>query len=361
MKPVCFAIAALVVLSCTTKQEDGKYAYQAKPYVPQDMPDNGGNGDDYNIVISAEKQSWTTATKATETKAGTNDIPWATGEKVLLLPSDQTFEGCTTREDYYDDNGIHHGNISTSRPTKKIVCSVSRINGMKCTLKPDAPLEPGIYRATYPYFGEDDNTDGIWYDIVHLCFYMPTAKGLMFNSRNIMISDPVPYEDGDSLSFMMNHFCSLINIDLYPPKTGTYKHYPFLTSQNPIFSGKVNYWIDREYNEPDDYDVEGVWLDFTALNTNYVVTLSEGQACHTSTGILPIDYDGEPVCVHLFYEDGDHYVSEPFPLPSLSPGMESEVIEVRVFNKTDEPLQGHSSRFFKDPTDNDAPQDWIFQ
>ena len=67
----------------------------------------------------------------------------------------------------------------------------------------------------------------------------------------------------------------------------------------------------------------------------------------TSTALLPTDFDNIPVCVHLVYEDGTHYVSEKFNLPTMGIG-EEMTVKVENFQKTDDDLHGLWGECFKD-------------
>lgn len=316
-----FILCALLLISCTGRH-------------------NSLNPDDNRVLINAEKKSWTTATKATDTISVSSDVPWKVGEQVLLLRSDQTYDACTVIDGVVDeDGGLISGSITTYKPEVKTVCTVYQADGLKCQLVPETPLESGTYRAFYPY--KDADYDIKWYDMVVMTFYFPSSMGLEYNSHNVVISDPVDYEVGDSISFVLNHLCALLNIDILPPKTGTFKYYPFLVAEAPVLASGVDYWLDREYNVPDDYSTGKVWVDFTALNSIDGRDMKQGSVTRTKTGILPLDYDGLPMRIYLTYWDGGYYYSEPFSLPSLSVGKESERIVVDSFTKTDEPFQGH--------------------
>ncbi|MBO4605527.1 MAG: hypothetical protein J5667_03185 [Bacteroidales bacterium] len=347
MKKVLYSLAFMAICSCT----------------PTPLNNNGDPKPQF--YISAEKTAWKSAheTKATDTLTISNDIPWEIGEKVLLLMSDQSYEGCTIHtidSTYNKDTGgydISEG-WQTPRPEKKTICTVYKADGLKSVLIPDAPLEEGTYRAFYPYSEASDETDGKWYDMMHLSFYSPSKVALEYNSQKIVISDPVTYKTGDSLNFVLNHFLSLIDIDIYPPKTGSYHRQLFLASQTTVFPGKIDYWIDEEHNKPDDYRGVG-WMNFTALNPKTERKLEEGIKFQTATGILPLPFEDAPVCVHLFYRDGTHYVSEPFALPSLSIGVETKLV-AKNFSQTDEPLQGASGSSFHGPIEEEFP-DWLFQ
>ncbi len=340
MKKILFVLAVLVVYSCTPES-----------------PNNYGNLKK-SLYIGAEKTAWKPAheTKADDSLTVSNDIPWKVGEKVLLLSSDQSYEGCTVHtvdSTYNEETGryeITSEGWSTSRPTKKTICTVSKADGLKSILIPDTPLEEGTYRAFYPFYPEIN--DAYWYDRLDMKFYIIPRNGMNKDSQDIMYSDPVSYEIGDSLSFVLNHFVALIDIDIYPPKTGFLAYYAMLASDAPVFPGTIQYWIDKKSLDPLSY------LNFTSINTLKGSSLKEGVKCKSATSVYPLPFDGAPVYVHLFYSDGTHYVSEQLSLPSLAYGEETKLVATD-FSETDEPYQGAGSETFGGPIEFDYPE-WLF-
>ena len=340
MKHVFYTLAAFAMLSCTAGRPD----VNNDAHVP-DVEDNVEEEEMLDGAISAEKESWITVTRGSDDRAFAKDIPWEVGDKVLLLGSDQSFEACSYSEVYYDENGVETGGMSgTDRPTKKTICTVSKIAGLKCTLVPDTPLEEGTYRAFYPLY------DIIWYDKVHLSFLYEIMEEGEY-PENLVVSEPVEYKDGHKLKFVMKHICALVDIDIYPPKTGEYTALK-LFAQSPVFAGKANIWVDGEYSINDFADG---WLNFTTLRGNGR-SISEGTVFPTSTALLPIEYAGMPMTVHLVYEDGTHYVSDPFAMPSLRLG-EVSSMEIRNFQQTDAPLEGLWGDCYNDPAPTPYPID----
>lgn len=309
MKHLILALASLAVLSCT-----------AAPSITPETPDVPETPDiaEPDGLISAEKQSWVVATKSSDDRAFAKDIPWVEGDKVLLLSSKQSLEGCTV----VDGFGMY-----VVKATKTL-CTVAKASGLKCTLVPDEPLEPGTYRAFYPVY------DYAWYDFLHLSFLYEDWDELDFKHQDIVVSDPVEYKDGGKLAFVMKHVCGLIDIDVYPPKSGTYS-YLKLFAETTVFAGKADYRLDREYNID---EIASGWLNFTTLRGDGN-DLKAGVVFPTSTGLLPVQYNGMPVCIHLIYTDGTHYVSAPIAMPSLKFG-EAAKLEVRDFKETIEPMRG---------------------
>lgn len=318
MRCPIFTLAALAVISCTANRIDS--------------PDSPDTPDPVNAVeISAEKESWVPVTRASDDRAFAKDLPWSEGDKVLLLSSDQSVEGCTTTETW--DGG---GSVTTGHPNKKIICTVSKANGLKCTLLSETPLEEGTYRAFYPVY------DYLWYDYVHLSFLYEDWKELDSKHQDLVISDPVEYKEGHQLKFVMKHICALIDIDIYPPKTGNYS-YLKIFADSPVFAGKADIYLDKPYNV--DEFASG-WLNFTTLRGEGNA-LQEGTVFETSTGLLPIEYNGMPMCIHLVYDDGIHYVSAPFAMPTLHFGEENKLI-VRDFQVTNQPMQGLWGDYYGD-------------
>lgn len=299
MKRLLYALAVLAVISCTSKPLD--------PSVKD------------KLVIRAEKVSWMPATKGSDDQVISKDLPWSVGDEVMLLRSHQVL-------DSWDGQN----------PVERIICTVSTIDGLKCTLVPDTPLEEGTFRAFYPVY------DYVYYDCIHLSFLYEEGLGLDANNQDVVISDPVSYQEGQDLTFVMKHVCASVDIDIYPPKTGDYSFLK-LFAESPVFAGKVNYSFDKEYRID---DIADGWLNYTTLR-GQGRSLKEGEAFWTSTGLLPIQYNGMPMCIHIVYEDGTHFISEPFAMPSLSFGVENRLI-VKDFKETTEPMVGLWGDYYDD-------------
>lgn len=329
MKRLFYTFAFLTVLSCTA--------------FPEDPAENLDNQDVIEDLISAEKKSWAPATRGSDELAFAKDIPWEVGDRVLLLGSDQRYEDCTIREDHYENGVLVGGSVYTAHPVKKTFCTVSKAAGLKCTLVPDTPLEEGTYRAIYPVY------EYLWYDMIHLSFLYEDWQELDFKHQDIVISDPVTYKENHKLSFVMKHVCALTDMDIYPPKTGKYS-YLKLFAREPVFAGKAEYWFDNEY---DVDDIADGWLNFTTLRGEGR-SMEAGVVFPTSTGLLPVQYDGMPMCIHLVYEDGTHYVSETFDMPSLQFGEVNSLV-VKNFSETDQPLQGLWGDYYRDPSPSPYP------
>lgn len=336
MNRFVFILAIIGVLSCT-----------ACGHESSDKPDN-------KTGISAKKKCWNViSTKADEVETvgeedkrdtiGINDVPWLDGEKVLLLGSDQTLEKC--RNSYF--------------PYKTTLCTVYKADGMKCALIPDTTLEEGVYRAFYPVY------DFAWYDMIHFSFLYEIDEDpsifihspqndpqvALIDHQDIVVSDSVSYKKGEPLEFVLNHILALIDIDIYPPKTGKFTHLK-LAAEVGAFGSKVEYYFDG--NSILDQQIRGEWLNFTPLRCS-IRSMEEGVVLKTSTGLLPVQYDGLPVCIHIIYEDGTHYVSEPFAMPSLCQGVENQLV-VKDFKQTNDPLIGFFAKYGESSTN----QDYIF-
>ena len=67
--------------------------------------------------------------------------------------------------------------------------------------------------------------------------------------------------------------------------------------------------------------------------------MTEGELFHTSTGLLPVQYNDMPMSVYIVYDDGTYYQSEKFLMPSLNFGVENKLV-VDKFNQIDEPVMG---------------------
>ena len=85
--------------------------------------------------------------------------------------------------------------------------------------------------------------------------------------------------------------------------------------------------------------------------------MKEGEPFHTSTGLLPIQYDGLSMRIYLAYDDGTYYVSDPFAMPSLNFGVLNS-LTVNKFNKIDAPLQGYWGDCYLDK--NPTPYDLLY-
>ena len=300
MKRLFYALAVLAVISCTSK--------------PLPLDDSSVKN-----VIRAEKASWIPATKGADDQMVAKDLPWSVGDKVMLLRSNQVLE-----------------NWDGQNPVERILCTVSTIDGLKCTLVPDTPLEEGTFRAFYPVY------DYAFYDYIHLSFLYEEGLGLDAKNQDVVVSDPVSYQEEQELSFVMKHVCALVDIDIYPPKTGNYSFLK-LFAESPVFAGKVNYFFDKEYSID---DIADGWLNFTTLR-GQGRSLKEGEVFWTSTGLLPIQYNEMPMCIHIVYEDGTHFISESFAMPSLSFGVENH-LDVRDFKETTEPMNGLWGDYYDD-------------
>ena len=294
------------------------------------------NGD----VIEAEKESWVqmAMTRASSDIAFAKDIPWQTGDKVMLIRTDS--------EKTLDQWGrVNMGEITYT-------CTVSKAAGLKCTLASDVPIETGVYHAVYPVY------DYIYYDmsysslVLHLSFLYEEGLGLDYEHQDIVISEPVSYKKGQKLSFVMKHVCALADIDIYPPKTGSFSLLKVVAA-DPVFAGKVNYRINNEY---DINEIADTWFNFATLRGSGKY-MEEGELYQTSTGLLPVQYSGMSMSVYLVYEDGSYYLSEPFAMPSLQFGVQSK-LTVDRFNKLDTPFQGLSGDCYMDT--NPRPYDILF-
>ena len=186
----------------------------------------------------------------------------------------------------------------------------------------------------------------------HLSFLYELSLGLDYQHQDIVISEPVSYKEGHKLSFVMKHVCALVDIDIYPPKTGDFKLLK-VVAENTVFAGKANYYINDEY----DIDrIADVWFNFTTLRgrDNSMV---EGELFQTSTGLLPVQYGGMPMNIYLVYEDGTYFLSETFEMPSLNFGEAAELV-VDDFEEISVPVQGLAADRYMDS--NPQPYDIIY-
>lgn len=285
--------------------------------------------------IIAEKDSWIQETKSSDDIAFANDIPWKEGEKVMVIRTDT--------EKKIDE----WGRVDLKDIT--YMCTVSKAAGLKCTLMPEIPLESGTYHAVYPVY------DYVYFDsslVLHLSFLYEDGLGLDYLHQDIVVSEPVSYKEGHKLSFVMKHVCALVDIDIYPPKTGDISLLKVVADEI-AFAGKANYRINDEY---DINTIADCWFNFTTLRGDGTY-MKEGDPYHTSTGLLPVQYDGMPMRIYLVYNDGTYYLSEPFSMPSLNFGVQN-ILTVDKFNKIDEPVQGFWGDYYMD--DNPQPYDIIY-
>ena len=289
-------------------------------------------------VIVAEKDSWIQITKSSDDKAFAKDIPWQEGEKVMVIRTDS--------EKKIDQ----WGRVDLTDLT--YICTVSKASGLKCTLVSDVPLETGVYHAVYPAY------DYINYDlsysslVLHLSFLYESNLGLDYKHQDIVISEPVSYKEGHKLSFVMKHVCALLDIDIYPPKTGNFSLLKVVADEI-AFAGKANCIINNEY---DINKIADCWFNFTTLRGDGTY-LKKGEPYHTSTGLLPVQYDGMPMRVYMVYDDGTSYLSAPFSMPSLEFGVQNS-LTVDKFNEIAEPVQGFWGDYYMD--EDPQPHDIIF-
>ena len=217
------------------------------------------------------------------------------------------------------------------------MCVVSESDGLKCTLVPETPLDNGVYRAIYPAY------DYVFYEVlnpydtaqlsmyIHLSFLYEESLGLDSKHQDIVVSDPFTYNEEQGLSFVMKHICALVDIDIYPPKTGNYSLLKVI-SDKIVFPGKVNYFTSGRY------DTQNTWFNFATLRADQR-SIKQGEVFHTSTGLVPIEYNEMPMRVYLVYDDGTYYLSEKFNMPSLVFGVENK-FTIDEFEEIKEPMQG---------------------
>ena len=289
-------------------------------------------------VIQTEKESWKLMTKSSDDKAFAKDIPWKEGDKVMVIRVDT--EKTLDQWDRVELEDLTY------------YCTVSKASGLKCTLTSDVPLESGVYHAVYPAY------DYVNYDlsysslVLHLSFLYEDNLGLDYEHQDIVVSDPVSYKEGHKLSFVMRHVCALVDIDIYPPKTGNFALLKIVADET-VFAVKANYIINNEY---DITEIADVWFNFTTLRGDGT-NLKQGEIYHTSTGLLPVQYDGMSMRVYLVYDDGTYYLSEPLSMPSLEFGV-VKTLTVDKFNEISEPVQGLWADYYKDK--NPLPYDIIY-
>ena len=286
-------------------------------------PDSSASG------LYAEKASWKPAVKSSDDNMYVKDIPWKEGEKVMLIRTDA--------EKTLDQWGrVELGLITDT-------CTVTDVSGLKCTLVPDHPLVEGEYQAVYPVY------DYVTYDTyhsslcIHFSFLYDKGSLIEYEHQDVVVSDKLIYKQGEEMSIIMKHVCALIDIDVYPPKTGNYTLLKVI-SNNAVFAGKVNYYLNDEYNID---NIADAWLNYTTLRGKDM-TLTEGEPFHTSTGLLPIQYNDMPMNIYLAYDDGTYYLSEQFLMPSLNFGVQNK-LSVGNFTKLDGPMEGLWGEYYMDP------------
>ena len=318
MKHLICLLAVLAIISCTETPLNPDNTDSTPSDIVSNPSDN--DSEESSDAIYAEKDSWKQTTKSSDDKAFAKDIPWQDGEKVMVIRVDS------------EKKVDQWGRVDMEDIT--YMCTVSKAAGLKCTLEPETPLESGIYHAVYPVYDYVSYNASKSSLCIHLSFLYELGLGLDYKHQDIVISDPVTYKEGHKLSFVMRHVCALVDIDIYPPKTGKCSLLKII-SEDIAFAGKANYDIN------DEYDIDNIsdgWFNYTTLRGDET-NMTEGELFHTSTGLLPIQYDGMPMRVYMAYDDGTYYLSEPFPMPSLDFGVLNS-LTVNNFNKITEPMQG---------------------
>lgn len=298
-----------------------------------------GTGDvESGDIIQAEKESWMLMTKSSDDKAFAKDIPWQEGEKVMVIRID------TAKQP--NKNGI------VDLEDLTYLCTVSKASGLKCTLTSDVPLESGVYHAVYPVYDYINYFAPYSSLVLSLSFLYEEGLGLDYEHQDIVVSEPVSYEAGHKLSFVMKHVCALVDIDICPPKTGNFSLLKIVADET-VFAGKANYIINNEY---DINEIADGWFNFTTLRGDGTY-MKQGEIYHTSTGLLPVKYDGMSMSVYLVYDDGTYYLSKPFSMPSLEFGA-VKTLKVDEFNEISEPVQGWWADYYMDK--NPMPYDILY-
>lgn len=343
MKNVFWGLALLLAASCTVAPID-TVGTESEPSVSEpsgsDLPATG---------LYAEKDSWRVVTKSSVDN--TNDIPWRDGEKAMLIRTDvlDSIINASIKQVSTVFPELEPGTIEFINEVSSIVCPqvsinemkhmcvVSESDGLKCTLVPETPLDNGVYRAIYPAY------DYVFYEVlnpydtaqlsmyIHLSFLYEESLGLDSKHQDIVVSDPFTYNEEQGLSFVMKHICALVDIDIYPPKTGNYSLLKVI-SDKIVFPGKVNYFTSGRY------DTQNTWFNFATLRADQR-SIKQGEVFHTSTGLVPIEYNEMPMRVYLVYDDGTYYLSEKFNMPSLVFGVENK-FTIDEFEEIKEPMQG---------------------
>lgn len=308
--------------------------------------------------IYAEKDSWDIVTKSSDPNMYLNDEPWEDGDKVMLIRTDiaDSIVLATiarVQREYPElevgsvefDNMVHSivtNIIDIDDMTETHMCIVTESDGLKCTLVPDEPLEEGVYQAVYPVY------DYVFYShldrslMIHFSFLYDKGSLVEYEHQDVVISDKLICKQGEEISFVMQHVCALIDIDIYPPKTGNYTLLKVI-ADNAVFAGKANYYLKDEYNID---NIADAWLNYTTLRGKDM-TMTEGEPFYTSTGLLPIQYDDMPMNIYLAYDDGTYYLSEQFLMPSLNFGVKNK-LSVGNFTKLDGPMEGLWGGYYMD-------------
>lgn len=341
MKRLIFLITAFAVISCTenpmnTTEDNGESNTNITPAANEFL---------------AEKAPWQVETRASDDTAFAKDIPWQEGEQVMVIctglaekkdedKGGNNDEGAENGDGAEDSDGAEGGEVVDNRG-KIYMCTVSKANGLKCTLTSEVDLEDGLYQAVYPVYDYV-----FYYDYglqLHLSFLYEEGLGLDYKHQDIVISEPTTYKKGHKLSFEMKHVCALVDIDIYPPKTGNFSLLKVVADET-VFAGKAN------YNPSDEYSINGIadqWFNFTTLRGDGN-SVKEGELFHTSTGLLPVQYDGMPMRIYMKYEDGTYFLSDTFSMPSLNFGVENK-LTITNFEQIDGPVQGLWGYYYQDP------------
>ena len=332
MKYLFYLFIIFSVVSCNVTSIDSTDVESGK------LEDSNVEAESSEFEIEAEKESWMSSTKSSSDKAFAKDIPWQIGEKVMVIRTD-------TEKELDDWNRVKLEDIT-------YMCTVSKAAGLKCRLESEVPLEDGVYQAIYPaydYVGYDVSASSL---TVHLSFLYELDLGLDYRHQDIVISEPITYKKGHKLSFVMKHICALVDIDIYPPKTGNYFLLKVIAG-DIAFAGKANYYANKKY---DINSIADCWFNFATLRGDGN-SLKEGELFETSTGLLPVQYDGMPMNIYLVYEDGTYYLSETFSMPSLNFGVANKLV-VDEFTEIQEPMQGFWGDYYMYP--DPQPHDIIY-
>ena len=305
MKRFIWGLIAFVAVSCSTN-----------PYTPSNVESDKPETNPQKSGLYAVKDSWKHITRST-VNAVVHDIPWQEGEKVMFIRLDGDRE--------YD----RYGNANMNKIT--FLCTAADVLGLECALVPDAPLEDGVYQAVYPvydYIGCTSYNPNLY---IHLSFLYEEGLGLDYKHQDIVVSDPITYTKDQAVPVVMKHICALVDIDIYPPKTGDYILLKVVADKT-VFPGKVNYDVTGEY------DCQNTWFNFATLRAGGN-SMTQGELFQTSTGLVPIEYNEMPMKIYLVYKDGTYYLSEEFKMPSLRFGEENKII-IDEFVEIKDPVQG---------------------
>ena len=345
---------ALIVVSCVEFTETPSI-----PSTPSTPSNPSESKPDSKITeFYAEKDSWDIATKSSDPNRYLDDEPWEDGDKVMLIRTDvadsivlATIARVQQEHPELEVGSVEFDNMVYSIVTKIVdidamtkthMCVVSESDGLKCTLIPDEPLEEGVYQAIYPVY------DYVFYShldrslMIHFSFLYDKGSLVEYEHQDVVISDKLLCKQGEEISFVMQHVCALIDIDIYPPKTGNYTLLKVIAN-NAVFAGKVNYYLKDEYNID---NIADAWLNYTTLRGKDM-SMTEGEPFYTSTGLLPIQYDDMPMNIYLAYDDGTYYLSEQFLMPSLNFGVKNK-LSVGNFTKLDGPMEGLWGGYYMD-------------